>query len=157
ETDAVTAHEEALAEKDFILRWVRHGKTRTDAPWEFHEAAAHILVATAINRHRFINMLHKRVYPSLYGLNLAESGKRKSTPQEYASEALSAACPERLLSNDYSAEALIQDLSTREKSRGTALIDEAGRLLGTMRKNNYGEGLKDLLSKLWDCPETLER
>jgi uncharacterized protein DUF3987 len=157
ELDAIRQHENELAECDFILRWVRYGEARTDAPPEFHEAAAHILVATAIDRNRYIDFTHKRVYPSFYGMNLAGSGKRKSTPHAYAQEALAAACSEKLLSNDYSAEALIQDLSVREHARGTALIDEAGRLLGTMKKNNYGEGLKDLLSKLWDCPEAFER
>src|SRR5207249_11851996 len=48
-------------------------------------------------------------------------------------------------------------LILRDASRGTMFVDEAGRLLGTMRANKYGEGLKDLLSRLWDCPESHQR
>jgi len=138
----------------FIERWMKYGQFRTDAPPEFNRIVAHVLIATAINRNRWLALGHKHIYPSIYGLCLADSGERKSTPINYGVEA----CPKELrLANDYSPEALIADLSERKQARGTAFIDEAGRLLNTMRKNHYGEGLKDLLSKLWDAPEEEDR
>jgi len=140
--------------RGFIGRWIRYGQSRTDAPVEFHEIAAHILIAAAINRNRWLELGHKTIYPSIYGLCLADSGERKSTPMDYAEEA----CPKDLrLANDYSPEALIADLDERQQARGIAFIDEAGRLLGTMRKYQYGEGMKDLLNKLWDTPNEIDR
>ena len=137
------------------MRW---GSGRTDAPRIFHLSNAIALVATAIDRNRWLAFQHKRVYPNVFLLNIAGSGDRKSTPMGYAKEALAAAYPKRLLSNDYSPEALIADLAARgDCSRGTAFMDEAGRILGTMRKGGYGEGLKDLLSELWDGPELFTR
>ncbi len=142
------------SEDDFITEWVSYGQARTDAPVEFHEIAAYTLIATAINRNRWLELGHKTIYPSIYGLCLADSGERKSTPMDYAEEA----CPKGLrLANDYSPEALIADLDERQQARGIAFIDEAGRLLGTMRKHQYGEGMKDLLNKLWDTPNEIDR
>jgi hypothetical protein len=158
ERQELSAHERAVEAEDFVIRWVRWGSDRTDAPRIFHLSNAIALVATAIDRNRWVAFQHKRVYPSAYLLNIAGSGDRKSTPMGYAKEALAAAYPKRLLSNDYSPEALIADLAERgECSRGTAFIDEAGRILGTMRTHGYGEGLKDLLSELWDGPESFSR
>jgi len=154
------AHEVVISDTDFVQAWVTHGQARTDAPTAFHETAALVLLATASDRNRWLDLQHKRIYPAVYCLNLADSGQRKSTPLEYAVTASQRAFKGRVLSNDYSAEALIDDLSSsssRPVSRGTAFIDEAGRLLGTMRANHYGEGLKDLLSKLWDCPNEFSR
>ena len=140
--------------RGFMGRWIRYGQSRTDAPVEFHEIAAHILIAAAINRNRWLELGHKTIYPSIYGLCLADSGERKSTPMDYAEEA----CPKGLrLANDYSPEALIADLDERQQARGIAFIDEAGRLLGTMRKHQYGEGMKDLLNNLWDTPNEIDR
>ena len=131
-----------------------YGQARTDAPREFHQIASFVLVATAIDRNRWLDLAHKRIYPNIYTLCLGESGQRKSTPIGYAQEA----CPkDRRLANDYSPEALIADLACRDQARGTVFVDEAGRLLNTMRKQGYGEGLKDLLSKLWDGPDDEER
>ena len=142
------------SEDDFIKEWEMYGQARTDAPREFHQIASLVLVATAINRNRWLDLQHKRVYPSLFAIYLADSGQRKSTPIAYAVEA----CPKELrLANDYSPEALIADLDKRDQARGTVFVDEAGRLLNTMRKQGYGEGLKDLLSKLWDGPDDEER
>ncbi len=142
------------SEDDFIKEWEMYGQARTDAPREFHQIASLVLVATAINRNRWLDLQHKQVYPSLFAICLADSGQRKSTPIAYAVEA----CPKELrLANDYSPEALIADLDRRDQARGTVFVDEAGRLLNTMRKQGYGEGLKDLLSKLWDGPDDEER
>lgn len=157
EWEEVRAHEAAIHDRDFVLRWVAYGESRTDAPVEFHRAAALALVATAIDRNRWLALQHKAIYPSIDALLLAGSGQRKSTPLGYAESALVSALPDRVLANDYSPEALIADLSGREPSRGTAFIDEAGRLLGTMRRERYGEGLKDLLAALWDAPERMSR
>jgi len=116
------------------------------------------LVAAAIDRNRWLDLQHKSVHPSMYLIGLAASGQRKSTPFRYATEAAVNVPSDRTLSNEYSPEALIADLASRGGlGRGIAIIDEAGRLLGTMRKRQYGEGLKDILSDLWDAPEKRQR
>lgn len=160
EVRILSVHEASIEGTDFIRRWQRYGEARTDAPPAFHQMAGIVLVATAVDRQRWLDLQHKTIYPAVYGLNLADSGQRKSTPIAYAVAATVSACPDRHLANDYSPEALIADLSSRSErpdSRGTAFIDEAGRLLNTMRKNQYGEGLKDLFNHLWDAPEHFSR
>ena len=154
---AVERYEAAIAGTDFVERWVRYGCSRSDAPVAFHRAAALVLVATAVYRHCWLDFQHKRVYPSVYFLCLAGSGQRKSTALRYAEEAACTAFKDRVLSNDFTPEALISDLGTRTPSRGVAFVDEAGRMLGTMRQKSYGEGLKDLLSRLWDAPDQYGR
>jgi len=154
---AVERYEAAIAGTDFVERWVRYGCSRSDAPVAFHRAAALVLVATAVYRHCWLDFQHKRIYPSVYVLCLADSGQRKSTALRYAEEAACTAFKDRVLANDYSPEALIEDLNTRGASRGVAFVDEAGRLLGTMRQRAYGEGLKDLLNRLWDAPDQYTR
>ena len=159
EATDLAAHGVQIAESDFVAQWVAHGRSRTDAPVAFHQIVSIVLLAVATDRRRWLDMQHKRIYPSIFGFNIAASGLRKSTALDYGNEATSVALNDRLLSNDYSAEALIEDLSLKSRtvSRGVAFIDEAGRLLGTMRNNKYGEGLKDLLSKLWDAPSAFSR
>jgi hypothetical protein len=168
ELDELRVHEERVREDDFILRWVTYGSARTDAPVIFHTSSALVLVATAIHRQRWLDFAHKRVYPSLYVLNLADSGQRKSTPLDYAKTAVASIFPSRLLANEYSPEALVRDLDKRSRqvadgttvvpgARGVAFVDEAGRLLGTMRRSSYAEGLKDVLAALWDAPPQLSR
>jgi hypothetical protein len=151
-------HHRAIREYDFIQRWVRYGKERTDAPQVFHQMAAIALVATATDRNVWLDLQHQRVYPGVYLIAIAPSGQRKSTPLTYATTAAMSALADRLLANDFSAEALIADLARRGGvSRGLAVVDEAGRLLGTMRRSQYGEGLKDLLSHLWSAPDEYNR
>lgn len=147
----------------FIRRWERYGMKRTDAPPEFHRMVALALVAMAVDRRLYLDLNHKRVYPSFYCLVLAESGQRKSTAMHLGMEVARSVFPEGLLSESYSPEALIEDLASRKdargvaESRGTAFIDEAGGILSTTRARHYGEGLKDLLSRLWDAPEEFSR
>ena len=142
---------------DFIRRWVEYGASRTHAPREFHMNVAFILISADIDRNRWLPFKHKNVYPSLYALNLGPSGIVKSVPLDYGQALLLNGLKGKLLANDYSAEALIEDLAARNPSHGVAMVDEAGRLLQTMQKNGYAEGLKDTLSKLWDCPPVFER
>lgn len=144
-------HEATIAPHDFILRWTTHGTQRTDAPSEFHRAVAITLASTAIDRHRWLELEHKTVHPSVYHLCLARSGQRKSTPINYG-EALLAEWPEVVLANEYSPEALVKHLDSRKPSHGTLFADEAGRLFTTMQRRGYGEALKDILSALWDSP-----
>ena len=152
------SHYRAIRQRDFIRCWVRYGKARTDAPAEFHEMVAIALVAATIDRNRWLDLQHKRVYPSVYVIGLAASGQRKTTPLAYGTVAALNVLNDRSLANEFSPEALIADLDARPGlSRGIAFIDEAGRLLGTMRKHQYGETLKDLFSQLWDAPERWDR
>lgn len=149
--------------------WKHYGISRTDAPAKFHELIACGLVATAIDRNRHLRLRHKDVYPSIFGIAIAPSGRRKSTPFGYGEAVALSAFPDRVLGNDYSPEALLSDLATeieregkppvqsRDASRGVLFIDEAGRLLTTMRRSGYGEGLKDVFSMVWDCPEERSR
>src|SRR5439155_956803 len=82
------------------------------------------------------------------------------------------AFPDRILPTDYSTEGLFTAIATeitrettkgpvttrpREVSRGTLFVDEAGRLLNTMQKQGYAEGLKDLFADVWTCPEWRQR
>ncbi len=157
EVTALAAHRAAVREHDFVTQWVAYGASRTDAPAGFHHLTALVLLATAIDRNRWLDLQHKRIYPSIYGLCLAGSGQRKSTALGLAQAAALSALRDRRLSNEYSPEAFIEALSLRTPSRGTAFVDEAGRLLATMRRYGYGEGLKDLLAQAWDAPEEFSR
>jgi hypothetical protein len=148
---------DAIHSTDFVERWISYGSSRTDAPPDFHHMAASVLIAAAIDRNRWLALRHKIVYPSLYILNLAASGQRKSTPLNYAESAAMSVLKDRLLAADYSPEAFIEELAHRSPSRGVAFIDEAGRLFSTMRTRAYGEGLKDLLSRAWDSPDEYSR
>lgn len=157
EVTELQAHELSIQGRDFIHGWVSYGTSRTDAPPKFHELVAYTLVSVAIDRNRWLALRHKNVHASVYGLGIAPSGGRKSTPLNYGETAVLSAFKDRMLSNEYSPEALITDLANRTPSRGVMFVDEAGRLLTTMRRQGYGEALKDVLSRVWDAPPTYRR
>jgi len=150
-------YEAAIAEADFIQRWQTYGVSRTDAPRPFHRGVGIALVAAAVDRNRWLEFQHKTLYPGVFLLLLAGSGQRKSTALSYAENLVMSTLPDRHLASDYSPEALIADLHRRKPSRGIAIIDEAGRLFSTMRRDRFGEGLKDVLAYAWDAPERFER
>ena len=64
----------------------RMGSRRTDAPRVFHTMTAIALVAAATDRNLYLDLKHKRVYPSCYILNLSASGTRKTTPLQYGED-----------------------------------------------------------------------
>lgn len=170
ERDVLAAHEAAIRDRDFILRWERYAASRTDAPRDFHRLNAYVLTAAAVDRAWRLDLSTGPVYPNVYVLALAGSGERKSTALALAEDVarLAFAKPPLVLANEYSPEGLLADLAVeitngpnvehpRAQSRGVLYGDEAGRLFGMMGERSYGAGLKDILAHAWGAKDEYAR
>ncbi|MBI4522148.1 MAG: DUF3987 domain-containing protein [Gemmatimonadetes bacterium] len=162
EREGLRRYMAALGPADFVSSWRRYGESRTDAPPIFHEVVALLLLSTALDRTRWLDLQHGRVWPNLFVFLLAPSGARKSTPLRMGETVALDAFPQGgCLPTETSPEGLITALHMRTTTdggaRGLVFIDEAGRLLATARRNGYAETVKDLLSRLWDSPESYTR
>jgi len=145
----------SASDNSYIADRIKYGKLRTDAPPEYHEFCAYFELSSIAGRNLKCSFAHGDIYPNLYILNLGSSGYRKTTAMNYSAELLLKVDPEIFLPNDYSPEALIESLS--EKPHGVFFRDEFSGFLSQLTKRDYQTGLKELINKLYDCPEMYKR
>jgi len=122
-------------------------------------------ISCTLGRRLWMNMDIFTVYPNIYVILVAGSGKcRKSTAINFAEEILrSLSPPPNLISQRLTAEALIDALRVvettdtkhflRETAEGFVVVDELKIFLN---KKTYDGGLGPLLIPLWDSKEVLE-
>lgn len=122
----------------------------TASPREFHQLAALVIVATAIQRKAFLPMSFGNVYPNIYGCIVAMSTVyAKSTAIYRTRQVLQAAMMEKLLIPAHgSSEGLIKQLSITPCA--LMLRDEIGTLFGS-DKVRYLKDFKQDLTALYDC------
>jgi hypothetical protein len=144
-------------------------------PRSFHEAAGLFAVAVAVARRLALYVGTTAIYPNLYLLFVAPSTLyHKTTGMQQVLRLLRrAGLSDMLLPHRITPEAMVQELTTdlpgtfntmsassREiwiRTRAIAsqrgwMIDEASRLLKSMRRDNYA-ALLELLLDLYECPD----
>ena len=150
------AHQERLAEKDWIQRYTRWASSRTDASPNFHPVMGHTMIATVINRKRWFPSQHKDYFPNLLTMLLAQSGKRKSVALSYPEhDILPVAAPNLILPNEVTPEGLLDILSSEPS--GVMFMDEAGSFFNLCKDRAYGSRLREIIPKLYDCPPQFRR
>lgn len=135
----------------FISEYIEYASKQTDAPYEYHEAAACILLALVTPNCRAIlapypGGLSTNLYLSLVG---ATTRSRKSTAQKIANDIAKAVTPSSLLPNRATPEALIKSLSSKSGIATVWMPDEFGVSLAEMYNRDYLKSLEELLLTLY--------
>ena len=135
-----------------------------ESPEIFHKWVGLSIVSAALERNVVLDMGAYKVYPNLYVILVAASAKcKKSTAMDIGRDLLILLTDKiSIFAQKITPEALIQKLARRRKVKGkeivrnsTSLIhaDELSVFLG---KERYNEGLIQLLTTLYNCPDEWE-
>lgn len=148
----------ALPEIGFIREYVECFEPVTEAPRQYHVAAALSLLSMAIGRDAHIE-LAGRMFLNLYILILGPSTQtRKSTSMRFAETTLARAAKLHpslfdktwtLPSGTLTSEAMVSRLS--EQERALLKIDEFGRLLAGATNKSYMVDSKELITEVYGC------
>ena len=135
----------------FVTNYITYASSRTDAPHEFHEGAALVLLANATPGIRATLSAYPNGLPTnLYGLFIGDSTRsRKSTALTIAKDILTRAIPKTLMPEQFSPEAFIEQLSARSPGPSCWLVDEFSEMLDKIHHARYMSGLRGLLLQIY--------
>lgn len=137
----------AFPEDHFVSKFIQYTHAQTDAPLEYAEAAALVLLAmggykTKASLAPYPGGLRTNLYVALVG---PTTKSRKSTVQRIASEIIKLVMPPSLLPNRATTEALIKALSNRNGVPSVWCPDEFGVTLAEIYNRDFMKGLEEML------------
>jgi len=153
---AITNELDYLIPNDsFLSRYMEYVSPLTDAPSIFHVASALAILGAAVGRNITYEFGDNRFPPNMYVLLVAPTSLyRKTTALNSARRLLWDVNPERVLPNEVTSEALIEQLV--KTPQGLLTYSEFGGLLAQAERK-YMAGFKELLTDLYDCPPQYTR
>jgi hypothetical protein len=156
--DLAAAHKRlgaAFPEGGWLDAYIQAALPLTNSPIEFHMIAGLAALSATYGNRVYRDYHGKRLYPHIWTVIVAGSSFwHKSTAVDIATDLLFDACPDALLANQFTSEALLKNLS--EKPGGLATFSEFGDLLASANRDYNGQ-LKSLLLTLFDSPRKYER
>lgn len=125
----------------------------TDAPREFAEVLGLTLLGQAVGRNSIHPLKPFPIRHNVYTILLGEPGRsRKSTSLGIAGRM----SPSYVYPAEFSPEALVDEL--KNNPRGLLIMDEvSGFLKKSFDRRSYMSGTIELLNRVYDCPDILER
>lgn len=144
-----------LPGNSFLLHYIIHCASQTNAPFVYHIGGGLATLATSIPKDLHIRF-GGALYPNLYTLFVGRSGdERKSTSVGFSRELVQLAYPDRIGFGLGSEEGLVESLS--EQGTQAIYIDEFGNFLSKSGNQGYFESVKSRLTDLWDARPTSRR
>lgn len=141
----------AVKSDHFVKRYIDYAASVTDAPLEYHEAAALSVVSTVA----FGNKVVLGPYPEGLGLNLylvlvgPSTRSRKSTSQALAVDLIRSVRKDAILPDQETPEAMLARLANGSGQPAIWTPDELGVRLGVIYSGGYMQGLEELLLSLY--------
>lgn len=130
----------------FVTEWISYASRCTDAPHEYHEAAALWMLACVTPRLRARFSAWPAGLPTnLYLLLIGPTGFRKSTAIGLAEDMLRAVAPDTVLPEKVTPEAFIEQLSHRSNMGAGWAVDEFTSILNDIHHKAYMASLRELL------------
>lgn len=127
----------------------------TDAPRAYHVVCGLAVVSAAIENRAYLPFGGDRILPNFFAVLLGPSSFfRKSSCLAKARKTIGRANPDALLPDEFSREALLRKLGQR--GQGLLTYSEFSGALATFGRD-YMSGTKELLTDLYDSPETYTR
>lgn len=153
-------------EYNLITLYLEYSKN-SETPEIFHFWSILFGISCALGRRCWIDMSMFTIYPNLYVILVAESGRqRKSTGIDIIDDMLSELQPPpNMIADKITPEALLEAMRTpetspensnvilQEKCEGYAIVDELTTFLNA---KVYEAGMGPLLTKLYDCKRVVE-
>jgi hypothetical protein len=133
----------------FLGDYLKYASPITDAPIEFHVATALSVLSIITGRNIFMQIGHKKLYPNIWLIILAQSGlMRKTTSQNIGKELIKNVNRDLIGANEFTREAIVQELA--DKPTLILMYSEISSLL-TQLEREYNRGLKNMLTEIYDC------
>jgi hypothetical protein len=142
----------ALPSGHFVSEFIRYAAACTDAPHEYFEVVALMLLAVATPKLR----ARLRQYPSglptaFYAILIGDSTRsRKTSTIGLGLDILDEAVPDCLLAEQASPEAFVEQLAGRSHNSSLWAVDEFGETLEKLHHAKYMAGLRGLLLSLYE-------
>jgi hypothetical protein len=135
----------------FIYRYICYAGQRTSAAWDYHEAAALMLLAAATQGIRWrIPAVAGGLKTNLYLIFHGRSSKtKKSTVMDIAEELLDMAMPHSKIPENYTPGAFEEILAEQSGRPSVMMADEFQGNLERMMHHSYMAGLKQMLLTLY--------
>lgn len=138
----------AWPEGHYVRRYIMWASGRTDAAWDYHEAAALTLLATCSSNLR----AHLPPYPRGLGTNLYvlllgnTTSSRKSTAIGLARAGiLEGVLEDSILPDRLTPEAFVERVGKRQGKACTWVIDEFGGVLADIHHRSFMQALREIL------------
>lgn len=149
----LTEEERAFARsrKTFVEEYIEWGKTCTDAPAQYHEGGAFIILSSVLSGNIRIPTSAGTLIPNLWVMMLGDTTlSRKSTCMGLAMSLLSDIDPDCVLATDGSVEGIMDGLSVRPRRSSIFLKDEFSGFLEKMVKRDFLGGIMEDFTQLYD-------
>ncbi len=143
----------SLPDNHYVRRYTRYGRSRTDAPPEYHEALAVAQLSAAVGRPVRIPLAAKPdgMRCNVLLLMLGDSTLfRKTTCEDLAADPLRVIDDQMFLANDQSPQGFVQELAMRDGGTSLWHRDEFRSFLAQLQKAGWMAGGKELLMKMFD-------
>ena len=135
----------------FIERYMGWAKELTDAPLQYHQAGAFIILSALLSGNVYLSTSHDRIYPNLWFMILAGTTlTRKSTAMRIAMNTLRDVDTRPEMATDGSIEGILAGLRDRPGQPSIFLKDEFTGLLEAIAHKDYMAGFAEQLTKLYD-------
>lgn len=135
----------------FISDYTEWAKGLGDAAWQYHEAAAFVVLSSLLAGFVKLPTSFGVVLPNLWVMILGDTTlTRKTTAMDLAVELILEIDTQCVLATDGSIEGLMTSLSTRPGRSSIFLRDEFSGLLEQISKRDYYAGMAETLTKLYD-------
>ena len=151
--DLLTESERESCKKTptIVEEYIEWAKTLGDAAWQYHEAAAFIVLSSLLSGSIRLPTSYGTLSPNLWFMILADTTiTRKSTAMDLAMDLVSEIDTDVILATDGSIEGLMTALSMRPGRPSVFLRDEFSGLLESLTKKDYYAGMGETLTKLYD-------
>lgn len=136
----------ATPTENFVSQWIAYAQQCTDAPHEYHEAAAFWMLACMTPKLRARFAAWPAGLPTnLYLLLIGPTGFRKSTAIGLAEEMLRAVVPNVVMPEKVTPEAFIEQLAQRSGHGAGWAVDEFTSILSDIHHKAYMASLRELL------------
>lgn len=138
-------------DKSFIDMYADWGGVATDAPKQYHELSAFIVLSCLLAGNIKLETSYGTVVPNIWGLILGDSTlTRKSTAMRMATDIIDFIDRDILLATDGSAEGILTGLQGRPGRTSMFFRDEVVGLFDSIRKKDYLAGIPQMFTQLYD-------
>lgn len=144
-----------MTQKSWLATYLDY-TSKQESPELFHWWVGIGLISAALGRKTWFNKGYYRLYPNFFIVLVAGSARcRKSTAIKIGTDLLTNVPEVRVTSGKTSTEKFIADLAEQSKALNPpSCLVKADELSVFLTKDQMGEKLIDVLTQLFDCPET---
>lgn len=143
--------DEPFTEDNFVAEYTTWAAKQTDAPVEYHEASAFMILSALLSGTVFLRTSYGKIMPNLWVMFVADTTlTRKTTAMDMAIDILEDVYPNTVMATDGTFEGMFRAISARDGLPSIFLRDEFTGLIDSVKGKNYMAGMLEAITKLYD-------